>query len=377
MPEATTADSTERSPHLMAAVREKLGTPSGAPPAAQAVELVPETPETEPETPEGETGGPGVTEVAAPEAEATTEAAPEGEAAPEVEGVSVTIPTANADGSKGPAGAGEWTVEGLPQEAADAMRYHIKRSAQVDRLKQQVTETRQQAGIADFYTKQPLLAAQLIEKEKPDVAKQFVAGWMKRNWRDTTSIIAEMGLGQADERILDAESRAAKLEAEQQIADGYRTLTSATRTRDYVQGVDETVQGVLEPLRLSPEDKQDLELLIGNKISAVHQERSQAGRDPFLTPTEVLDTIQPLVGRYVSRAAAPTPGKPAAPKAQATPPATGPAISAEELQRRADRAAQLKKVAGTPAGTVRPKGFGKVKSTGHPLQDALKRMRAG
>lgn len=367
MADVQTADSTERSPQLMAAVRDKLG---ATPPPAPEVDA-PETPE--PDEVVGEIGGPGVTEAPPVVPEGAEDAPTDTPEATAPEGFSVTMPTANADGSKGPAGAGELVLDGLPQEHADTLKYHLKRSARLTTVEKQVSEVRERAGIGDFFTKQPLHAMELVAKEKPELAQQFVERWGKANWRQLAELVGKLGLGNTDERILDAEATVARRDAADAIQKGYQDLTYAARAQDYVQGVDDTVQGVLEPLRLSADDKRDLELLIGNRISEVHAQRKQAGRDPFLQPSEVLETIQPIVARYASRTvAAPTPGKPAAPTTPAKP---GPALSADELARRAKQADDLRKANGKPNG-ARPSRVGKIKSTGRPLADALARLRA-
>jgi AAA ATPase containing von Willebrand factor type A (vWA) domain len=104
---------------------------------------------------------------------------------------SVDIPMPNADGSKGPRGTGKIKLDGVPQEAADAMRHYIKQADKLPLVEQQLAVAQEGAQVADFIEADPFSALVMITNARPDAAEEFVKNYVAMN----PAIIAKISRG--------------------------------------------------------------------------------------------------------------------------------------------------------------------------------------
>jgi hypothetical protein len=282
---------------------------------------------------------------------------------------SLHIPTLNADGSRGPRGAGVLQLDGLPQEYRDTIQSHVKRSLQLDSVQQRLTEARELETVARFYQRDPLNAMRLVAVEKPELANTFVSAWMSQHPKATKALFKTLKLDTGDEEKLELQGQLAERKMIDELDKAYTTIDQGTAQQDFVDLSKETVGELIAPLQLEDSDRADFEQLAGARIVAEMERRVAKRQSPYsITKTEILTLLQPLIKKFTGVS---TPTKKSKGKAGSE------GLTREQMADRANRADRFRKLrgGGRDAG-VRPSNMKKTKMP-RDLGERIKLLRAG
>jgi hypothetical protein len=282
----------------------------------------------------------------------------------------VEIPTLNADGSKGPRGTGVLLLEGLPQEFRDTITSHVKRSMQLDGALQRLEQARELETAARFYQRDPLNAMRLIAVEKPELAHKFVESWIRQNPKATKALYKTLKLDTADEEKLELQGQVAENQMRDELTNAYSRIDQTVVQTNFIDLAKETVGDIVAPLRMSDDDRADFEQLAGARIVAEQERRAGARQTPWMTKTELLTLLQPLVKRFTGSPA--KPGKKSSAKG-----AAGSGLTREQMAERAKNAQRFRKARGGGADSgVRPSAVKKSKLP-PSLPERIKLLRQG
>lgn len=349
MPDPDGVESAAQPSKLEAAVatlRRDLDTPEPDAPE-------PETPDAEaPETPAPE---PAAAEVAPTDTGTEAEPAPEA-GAPKT--FSVDVPVKLEGGRED-----VLQVEGLPQEFADGIRYHVKRSTRdVPKLEAKVEALRPEAEVGTFVKQRPLEAMHLLATEQPDAAQRFVESYLVQNWRSIGPLIAKIGVGATDERSLDIQAQLAQRDARDAVLSGVQATRGHSTVQDYVNDLSAQAQEIAQGLGLQGQDHEDFQVMAAEAVTRL------AKRLNVQTPPvgDALAEIQRVAMRFGNR----PPGTP-------SPTQTPEQQTAQTRQTLKQRAQTRDKFARLQQGSVpkaQPTGLDKVRA-GKTMADRLKALK--
>lgn len=221
----------------------------------------------------------------------------EGDAA-KGEGHSVEIPTVQALESNGEKGT-VLELTGLPQEFADEIRAHLKRSARLNEVQAQVQELEQSETVATFFESHPLSGMHWIEKEQPETAKKFVESWMLRHPADALATVKSFKLDSADKELLAEKAKNAQREAEDAIGQGVNGITEQRSMRQFANMAAVVLDDLAGRMQLSGQDREEFIEYSRIRITKASQARQQAGQSRVLSKQELLNQIQPVVKRFL------------------------------------------------------------------------------
>lgn len=282
----------------------------------------------------------------------------------------VEIPTLNADGSKGPRGAGVLLLEGLPQEFRDTIVSHVKRSQALDGVQQRLEQARELEVDARFFRNDPLNAMRLIGVEKPELAAKFVESWIHQNPKAVKALIKGLKLDETDEEKLQLRGDLARQKERDELAQAYSAIEQDSVTQEFKDRAHSVVDELTGSLALDGDDKAAFEQLAGARIVAEMERRAAARQSPYLNKTELLTCIQPIVKRF-------TGAPPAKGKATGKPGAGTGGLSREQMRDRAKGVERFRQVRGGGSGSgVRPSGTKKTKLP-RDMGERIKALRAG
>lgn len=282
----------------------------------------------------------------------------------------VEIPTLNADGSKGPRGTGVLLLEGLPQEFRDTITSHVKRSMQLDGALQRLEQARELETVARFFQRDPLNAMRLVAVEKPELTQKFVESWVRQNPKATKALYKALKLDTADEEKLELLGKVAEGQMRDELTTAYDRIDEGVVKTNFIDLAKETVGDIVAPLRMSDDDQADFEQLAGARIVAEQERRIGARQSPWMTKTELLTLLQPLVKRFTG-----SPTKTG--KKKGAKGAAGGGLTREQMAERAKNVQRFRKArgGGTDSG-VRPSGVKKSKLP-PSLPERIKLLRQG
>lgn len=283
---------------------------------------------------------------------------------------SLDIPTLNADGSKGPRGSGVLRLDGLPQEFRDTIQSHVKRSLQLDSVQQRLGQARELETVARFYQRDPLNAMRLVAVEKPELADTFVQGWMLQHPKAAKALIKTLKIDSTDEEKLELQGRLAAKDMADELNKAYDDIDQGTVQSNFIDLAKETVGDVIAPLFLDKDDQADFEQLAGARIVAEQERRIGVRQSPWLTKTELISLLQPLIEKF-------TGAPPAKGKKNAKGKAGSEGLTREQMAERANRATRFRKLRGGAADQgVRPSHTKKSKMP-RDLGARIKMLREG
>lgn len=300
------------------------------------------------------------------EAEEEAEEAPEDEESDEDKGdkkpkktpklSSVEILMPNADGSQGPRGTGKITLEGVPQEAADAIRHYQKAAGELPLVKERLAVSEKDAAIADFIEKNPLDAMVIIDHSRPEVTTEFVKLWLQMNPTAIPALIKELELDELDDKSARIMAKGTKTEARQ------KAFESASKHKgDYgmKQRVDDLLQvplAMAQQAGIKGDDYQDFMVLAGRKMAAAFKQNNN------LSQRDVALLLQSTVARYVGTAATPKPKK-------------NPTETAKSFTTKVDKSKKFKVVGGGHSQVSSASGTPEKFPRGTTLQEAINQFK--
>lgn len=185
-----------------------------------------------------------------PVGEATAPTAADGEASPEETpddpdlSHEVELQLPQVDG----ADRGRIKIAGVTQEVADTIRHHQKQSARVPKLETDLATASEKAALVDFIASQPVDGLLGIAHQSPKAAQEFVGLYLQANPQLFASVAQSLGLKVTydegvDDRLLNANAKAAQLEQRQRIHEGQQSFEQNRATQAFVaQGYDTIAQ---------------------------------------------------------------------------------------------------------------------------------------
>lgn len=267
------------------------------------------------------------------------------------------IPMPNADGSKGPRGTGTIKVEGLPQEAADAMRHYIKQSQRLPLVEQQLDAAHEQAQIADFLEHDPFSAMVMISAARPDATEEFVKSYLQMNPGKIAQISTELELDDMTEREQKLAAKDAKRAAEDRARQSYQGHVGQYSTQRQADRLLAVAQDLAHTANVPEDEMEEFMFIASRRVAKLYQQ------NPRITNRDVVASLQPVVAKY-AKAVTPTSspkGKQASPKV----------FKAKAQKSQKFAVVGSGKTAMKPAGAV-----GKIPK-GTTVKDAIQMVRAG
>lgn len=287
---------------------------------------------------------------------------------PHQEGTEFTDPVTGERTTRPPKGAGVLQIPNLTQEAADTLRFHLKRSEKLPKLEERLAQENEDTATVDFIRQRPEEAIHLITAKQPAIAEGFAVNWMRRNPDAALKALRTLELLPADaidmldqaERELDPKAKrnrkleadAAQREADDKVKEGIRGVQLSVAERRFADRSVESIQDIASTLKLQGEDLKDFVHLASSKLQDAF-----AG-NPSMSPTQMTALLQPIVRRFAS-----IPQKPD--------PTPDPAAL---MKRKADLANKHKRL-GSGRSPIAPAGVVKLKP-GATLDDASAALRA-
>ena len=186
-------------------------------------------------------------------------------------------------------------LEGLPQEFRDNLLGHVKRSQQLDGVLQRLETAREQETVARFYESDPLNAIRLVSVEHPKLAEEFVASWAIQNPKAILAIVRSAKLDTEDAEKLDLKGKVAHREMVDALSQAYGTLEAQEAVQAFRELATGTVQELADPLQLSAADTVEFAERAASWVTREMQARQAKRQSPYLTKTELVTLLQPLV----------------------------------------------------------------------------------
>lgn len=232
----------------------------------------------------------------APAPAAAPEATPEGaEAAePAVEGdepapaFDVEMPLPNGDGENGPQNAGRLKLALPSQESADALRFHLKRSAAAAKLEGKLDQYHQDHATVDFLQANPVEGMLWMAQVQPDAGAQYVDHWIRSNPTEAANALIKLGFtvdyGEANERTLKAEAAVAKMEGDRRLQQGQGQFQQTNTVTRFQTTASDVVQELVADLGYTKEDPRFplVTTALAEHLAALYQQNPQATRAQML-----------------------------------------------------------------------------------------------
>lgn len=231
------------------------------------------------------------------ETEEVTEEETEGEEAEQPEGkttklATLDIPMPNADGSKGPRGTGKIKLDGVPQEAADAMRHYIKQADKLPLVEQQLVAAQEGAQIADFIEADPFSALVMIGNAVPDAVDEFIKSYIQMNPAKVAKMTEELELADMSERELKLAAKVARKEAEERAVKSYQAHAGKYATQKQADSLIILAQELAATANVPEDEMEEFMFLASRKVAKLYQ------ANPRITHREVVAGLQPVVAKY-------------------------------------------------------------------------------
>lgn len=142
-------------------------------------------------------------------------------------------------------------LEGVPQEAADAMRFHIKRSAEVPQLKETVAAAQEDMATVQFLRENPAEGLFMLEKLAPQAAVGFVRSWLERYPQEAVKLVTDLRYDvDLDPYTVETRARAAKVEADQRTDKGAQVYQQRAQEQRFVTDARAVLNDVAATLQL-------------------------------------------------------------------------------------------------------------------------------
>jgi hypothetical protein len=252
--------------------------------------------------------------------EETDEESEAGKDAKGAKGFSLRIPPINPKPGD-PRSAYELEVQGLTQEFRDVMQGHIKRSQELEGVREQLANAQQKEAIAAFVENEPLAAMHLFAKNDEElrdgerVVPSFVEDWLRMNPQAALKITSKLGLTDAeeiDQERVQERADAARLKRDAAIDKGLGRARGRTAQQQFINEAALVVQHVGREMELDDNDMQDFADLAARRIQRDVEARSQRGLAPRLTRAQMIQLIQPVAQRFTRNGKHADSGKPKA-----------------------------------------------------------------
>jgi hypothetical protein len=271
------------------------------------------------------------------------------------------IPMPNADGSKGPRGTGKITVEGLPQEAADAMRHFIKEAHRLPLVEEQLQVAQESAQIADFVEQDPFSAMVMISNARPDSADEFARAYFSMHPDKIVEFAKELDLENMTEREQKLLAKTTKRDIEDKAKGSYQQHHGSFSVQKQADRLLVTVQDLAQAANLSEDETEEFMLVSSKRLAKLF------AQNPRITNREVVANLQPVLARY-AKPVTPTPKLKAKDSKEAAKVFTAKAQKSQKFQVVGSGKSSMKpagKVGKLPKGTsltqaIRMVGSGKV-----------------
>lgn len=246
-----------------------------------------------------------------PVAEATEpvaeEAAPETEAEPDAEEpaptFSVSVPLPNGTGENGTTNAGLLDIVLPSQEAADTLRFHVKRSERYGRLEQQVERAQADSATVDFLSTNPIEGMLWMGEKFPQASENFLRTQLKANPEKAATWLQEMGfdvqIAPENVRAVQAEAKLAALEAKQGVAEGQQKFTGETAKQRFNATANEAVDTLTAAAGLA-KDSEDFEIFAHRAVARLIPLYERLGAKASLA--DVTEALTPLMAKLTGTA---------------------------------------------------------------------------
>lgn len=230
-------------------------------------------------------------------AEATDEEETEGEEAEQPKGktpklTSLDIPMPNADGDKGPRGTGKIKLEGVPQEAADAIRHYQKQADRLPLVEQQLQVAQEGAQIADFIERDPYSAIVMIGNAVPEAVDEFVKSYIQMNPTKVAQFTDELELGEMTERELKLNAKNVKRDADERAVKSYQNHAGQYATQKQADSLLILAQNLASQANVPEDEMEDFMFSASRRVAKLYK------ANPHITNRDVVAALQPLVVKY-------------------------------------------------------------------------------
>lgn len=212
---------------------------------------------------------------------------------------SVDIPMPNADGTKGPRGTGKVTLDGVPQQAADAIRHYMKQADRIPLLEEQLAVASEGAQIADFLESDPFAAMVMINTAVPDKMDEFVKSWIQQNPSKIGKFVEELDLENMTERELKLAAKEATRDATERAKQAYQGHSNQFQFQKQADQLLLTAQDLARTAGVEKDDMEEFMFVSSRRIAKLYQQ------NPRITNREVVAALQPVVAKY-AKAVSPT-----------------------------------------------------------------------
>lgn len=244
---------------------------------------------------------PVTTEEAAPETEAEPAAEPEAEEPAPTFSVSVPLP--NGTGENGTTNAGLLDIVLPSQEAADTLRFHVKRSERYGRLEQQVERAQADSATVDFLSTNPIEGMLWMGEKFPQASENFLRTQLKANPEKAATWLQEMGfdvqIAPENVRAVQAEAKLAALEAKQGVAEGQQKFTGETAKQRFNATANEAVDTLTAAAGLA-KDSEDFEIFAHRAVTRLIPLYERLGAKASLA--DVTEALTPLMAKLTGTA---------------------------------------------------------------------------
>ena len=186
------------------------------------------------------------------------------------------------------------------KEQADALRFHMRRSAQAQELEQEVEQSQTDRATVEFLRHQPLEGLTLLGQVDPAATREFALQWIRENPGAALQVVEEYQEMTDRERSLAAEKAARDNRDRAQRA--LRAHDVTTVEQQYSRRAGEAIAQLADQLRLDGEDKQEFVRAAAAELEAEFRQK------PAMRAHEMVFRLQRVVQRFAPTAVTPAPG---------------------------------------------------------------------
>lgn len=287
----------------------------------------------------------------APAAESET---PEGQE-PDVAGESepapaftVDIPLPNGNGENGLRNAGLLNLTVPDQETADTLRFHLKRSRALDEVQSEAERLREDAAFAPFFQTAPVAGFATLAQRQPEAFADFLGHAVAAYPAEIAAMLERQGFTVApakDAEVIEARAALAKRELRDLQATAQQTYHQTMEQQQLVTLGGRAVRAVAETLGLPLDPQHDEFQEFATRAAREldkWMDRQPAGARP--TEHDLQLALQPLAQRFAALRSTPPATKAATRTASASSPAKAPVQTPEQMQAKAAKAAEYRKL---------------------------------
>lgn len=260
------------------------------------------------------------------------------------------------------------TLTGLPQETADNLKHHFKRSARVAGLEAQLAESQQDSTTIEFMQQNPEDAMHWMEQAQPEAGQNFARSWIARNPEAALDVIAELRLTEMDPETMKIRSENERLRTENRIRDSQMKFDTTARARSFSSQAGGVIRQLATTLNLDFKS-------VSGKVFVETAARKLGDMQPTASREDMTFALQDLV-RETAEAMTHKPQTVAvgSPNGETPPDEGQPRDDATgKFKEKVDAQAKHRKLAGgrtvvTPINAIKQRGVGSI-------EDAIKRFR--